>query len=75
MYCKEHNRQVVGSCQWCGRQICKLDIGKSMGKKVFCRECSEELGSYIERRQMEQLRREKAEQERKKRYSRIIEGY
>ena len=75
MYCEEHGKAIVGSCQWCGKRICKLDIGKSLGKKIFCKQCSSDLGSHIERRQMQQIREEKESQARKKQYSRIFESY
>ncbi|MFC1753434.1 hypothetical protein ACFL96_08580 [Thermoproteota archaeon] len=75
MYCEEHSKQIVGSCQWCGKQVCKLDIGKAMGKKVFCKQCSDDLGSHIERRQLAQIRKEKESENKKKQYSKIFKTY
>ncbi|HLC98666.1 MAG TPA: hypothetical protein VJC00_01540 [Candidatus Nanoarchaeia archaeon] len=75
MYCAEHGKAVVGSCQWCGKPICKLDVGKAMGKKVFCRHCSSNLGSYIEKRQLDQIRKEREVESRKRQYSKIFESY
>ncbi|MBU0536135.1 MAG: hypothetical protein KKE20_04165, partial [Nanoarchaeota archaeon] len=65
MHCAEHGKEIVGSCQWCGKQMCKLDIGKAMGKKIFCKQCSGNLGSYIERRQLDQIREEKEKEQKK----------
>ena len=74
MYCQEHGKTIIGTCQWCGKPVCKLGVGKAMGKKVFCKDCSQELSSYIERRQLEQIRKEKEAEERKKQYSKIFDS-
>lgn len=75
MYCQEHNKPLIGSCQWCGKPVCKLDVGKAMGKKVFCKHCSVSLGSYIQRRQLEQIKQEREAEQKKKRFSKIFETY
>lgn len=66
---------MIGGCQWCGKQICRECVGKTSGKKAYCKECSGEIGTYIERRQLEQIRREKETEKREKKYAKIFENY
>ncbi|MCX8147219.1 MAG: hypothetical protein N3D84_02005 [Candidatus Woesearchaeota archaeon] len=72
MKCEKHGKDIIGTCQWCGRPLCKFDVGKKMGKKMFCSQCSIELGSYIQRKQLEQIKEEKAQEEKKKKLARMI---
>lgn len=75
MKCTKHNQPSAGTCQWCGKLICKECIAKTSGKKAYCRECSNQVGEYIERMQLEQIRKERETEEKKKRFSGIFERY
>ncbi|MDO8740321.1 MAG: hypothetical protein Q7J54_01965 [Candidatus Woesearchaeota archaeon] len=43
MRCVLHGKETIGLCGWCGAAICNQCIGKSSGKKIYCRKCSEKL--------------------------------
>ena len=45
MRCTKHRRNVVGACNWCGKQICPYCIGKKEGKKIYCEKCSMRLST------------------------------
>lgn len=66
MKCDSHNKTVIGSCQWCGKQLCRLCVGKRLGTKLFCTGCGSNLKEIIEKRQLDIVRgdKEKAEKER-----------
>ena len=40
MKCNKHGKDLLGSCQWCGRELCEMCIAKRMGRKVYCRNCA-----------------------------------
>ncbi|MFO8015957.1 MAG: hypothetical protein R6U32_02545 [Candidatus Woesearchaeota archaeon] len=75
MRCETHGKELVTSCQWCGKKLCRDCIGKSTGKKAYCKKCSSEIGDYIERRQREQIRKQEEAEKRKKDYKKILETY
>ena len=66
MKCQKHEKQSIGTCQWCGKLLCRECVGKSMGKKLFCRECSGGIGDIIQQRQLDMLK-EQNEKEKKQR--------
>ncbi len=43
MGCWEHNKDIVGKCNWCGNPLCVNCIAKEVGKKVYCRKCASSL--------------------------------
>ncbi|HLC46888.1 MAG TPA: hypothetical protein VJI75_04055 [Candidatus Nanoarchaeia archaeon] len=72
MQCPTHGKHVEGTCQWCGKLLCKLDIAKTIGKKLFCKHCSRDLSDHIVNRQFDQIRKERETEEKQKSYSRIF---
>lgn len=64
MRCERHNKDVVTNCQWCGKDLCKLCIAKTNGKKAYCVSCSQRVGDMITKKQVEQIKEEE-KQERK----------
>lgn len=40
MKCVQHGKSYVGSCVWCGKELCKLCVGKSSGIKLYCSACA-----------------------------------
>ncbi|MBI1969523.1 hypothetical protein HYS48_02410 [Candidatus Woesearchaeota archaeon] len=75
MLCKDHQKTAIGTCQWCGKLLCKHCIGKTMAKKVFCMACSNDLSPFIQTLQLKKMKEEKEKQQRKLQYRKIIEGY
>jgi hypothetical protein len=53
MGCWEHNKEFVGNCTWCGKQLCTICIAKEDGKKIYCRKC---LGSLSQVKPFEKPR-------------------
>jgi len=72
MKCSKHNKTRVGSCQWCGKTVCRLCVAKKMGKQMFCGGCSGSIGGIIEKRQLEKIREQRKALELKKDYERIL---
>ncbi len=60
MKCDKHNKAVISSCQWCGKQLCRMCVGKRLGTKMFCTECGTNLSDIIERRQLDMMRQQQA---------------
>jgi hypothetical protein len=72
MKCDSHNKTVVGSCQWCGKQMCRMCVGKRLGAKLFCIECGKNLKPIIERRQLDMMREQQAKSERDREYDTLF---
>jgi hypothetical protein len=36
--CREHKRDYVSNCQWCGKGLCKVCIEGQDGAKKYCDE-------------------------------------
>ena len=43
MKCKTHEKELVGLCTWCGKELCKKCIGRQDKVKLYCTECSKKL--------------------------------
>ena len=39
MNCREHEKSIVGNCLLSGKDLCKLCIAHTDGKKLYCRSC------------------------------------
>lgn len=37
--CLTHKKENVGSCMWCGKQLCRLCIVKQDGNVFYCEKC------------------------------------
>lgn len=72
MKCEQHGKDLIGTCQWCGKPMCKFDVGKTMGKKSFCKKCAQDLGSYIQNKQLDQIKEENEAAEKRKQYNRMF---
>ena len=46
MECFEHGKEFVGSCNWCGKQLCRLCIVKQKGLKLYCGNCASKLSEF-----------------------------
>lgn len=75
MKCQKHQKQSVGTCQWCGKLLCKECIGKTNAKKMYCKECSVQIGEHIQRRQLEQIKKERETEQKQKKYADIFRKY
>lgn len=73
MKCSKHQKQSIATCQWCGKLLCRECIGKTNGKKAYCTECSNQVGGYVQRIQLEQIRKENEAEKRKNRYAGIFQ--
>lgn len=72
MKCSKHQKQSVATCQWCGKLLCKECIGKTNGRKAYCKECSNNVGQYVERIQLEKIRQEREVEQKKNQYAGIF---
>jgi hypothetical protein len=72
MICEQHGKEIIGACQWCGKTLCKFDIGKTMGKKMYCKKCSQEMGGYIQGKQIEQIKEENDAEETRRQHTRMF---
>jgi hypothetical protein len=75
MMCDEHKKDVIGNCQLCGKSMCRQCVAKTVGKKMFCRKCSNEVGYIIEKKQIEIAKNLESNEEKRKRVTRLIEKY
>lgn len=41
--CTVHEKDTIGSCQWCGRKLCRLCIGGRKGMKLYCDACVKDM--------------------------------
>jgi|SRR3989338_3811151 len=48
MECNRHQKSFVGTCQLCGKNLCKLCIAKVKGARIWCDSCSRKLDNYPE---------------------------
>jgi hypothetical protein len=39
MRCLKHRKTTIGSCQWCGNQLCPHCVNKKEGRKIYCEKC------------------------------------
>ena len=69
MKCSKHQKQSVATCQWCGKLLCRECIAKTNGKKAYCVDCSANVGRYVEKIQLEQIRKEREAEEKKNMYA------
>ena len=74
MQCPVHNKPIIGTCQWCGKPLCRLDVTKTMGKKLFCKGCSTELSDHIQTKQLEEIRMQNESETRQKKFNTLFEN-
>jgi hypothetical protein len=60
MKCQQHSKEVTAVCQWCGKQLCKLCIKKTNGKKAYCSACVGHIGDMIHNKQVDIIKKEDA---------------
>jgi len=58
MKCQRHNKETIGVCTWCGRELCRLCISKTDGSKKYCSHCVNEIGDLIKKRQIDKIKEE-----------------
>ena len=56
MRCSKHNKDVIGVCTWCGRELCRLCISKTDGSKKYCSSCVGNIGDLIKKRQIDKIK-------------------
>ncbi|MBW3022964.1 hypothetical protein KY308_02585 [Candidatus Woesearchaeota archaeon] len=62
MKCLKHNKDVEGVCTWCGKELCKMCISKTDGRKKYCSSCVNEIGDLIKKKQIDKIREEEAQE-------------
>ncbi|MBI4150150.1 hypothetical protein HY488_01970 [Candidatus Woesearchaeota archaeon] len=76
MKCEKHQKPLEGACQWCGKQLCRYCVGKRWGSKLFCIECAQSsVGHIIERKQLEEIRKQEQVESKKRDIRKIFEDY
>ncbi len=76
MKCEKHQKPLEGSCQWCGKQLCRHCIGKRWGNKLFCVECAQSsVGHIIERKQLEEIRKQEQQETKQRDIRKLFENY
>jgi len=64
MRCTKHGKDVISVCTWCGKEMCRLCITKTDGKKTYCSSCVNEIGDMLKKKQLETIRKEDAQEKR-----------
>ena len=62
MRCSKHNKDFLGVCTWCGKELCRLCISKTDGNKKYCDVCVREIGDLIKKRQLEKIKEQEAQE-------------
>lgn len=75
MKCEKHHGLIIVACQWCGKQLCRECIAKTDGKKAYCQECSTKIGTYIQQKQLDQIKKEREAEKKQSRYSGVFKRY
>ncbi len=44
MGCFDHGQEYIGTCMWCGKQLCSRCVARASGKKLYCHNCASNLG-------------------------------
>ncbi len=57
MKCQKHNKEVIGNCTWCGRQMCPKCIKITDGGKKYCETCAaSDVGKMVREKQMRTIK-------------------
>lgn len=43
MRCPTHDKDFIGLCTWCGKQLCKKCVGRQDGLKLYCNSCAQKI--------------------------------
>ena len=43
MKCKTHEKELVGLCTWCGKELCRKCIVRQDRLKLYCNECAKRI--------------------------------
>ncbi|PIN86327.1 hypothetical protein COV19_05985 [Candidatus Woesearchaeota archaeon CG10_big_fil_rev_8_21_14_0_10_44_13] len=73
MKCSKHQKQSIATCQWCGKLLCRECIAKTNGKKAYCTDCSGQVGEYVQRIQLDQIRKDAEAEQKKNRFAGIFQ--
>ncbi len=60
MRCSKHNKDYIAVCTWCGKQMCRMCISKTDGKKAYCSSCVAQIGDLLKKKQIETIKKEDA---------------
>jgi hypothetical protein len=53
MKCKKHNKETIGVCTWCGREMCQKCIVLTDGRKIYCETCAAgPIGKQVREKQL-----------------------
>ena len=58
MKCKKHNKDILTNCQWCGKDLCRLCIAKTDGRKAYCANCASHIGVFLQKKQINKIKEE-----------------
>ncbi len=59
MFCRQHNKETIGGCQWCGKVLCPKCVVKKDGRKAYCAACAPKVAPMLVEKQMNVLQQEK----------------
>jgi len=62
MKCSKHNKDFIGICTWCGKELCRLCISKTDGSKKYCSNCVNQIGDMIKKRQIDKIKEEESKE-------------
>ncbi|RJQ20748.1 hypothetical protein C4580_03545 [Candidatus Woesearchaeota archaeon] len=43
--CDKHRKDLIATCNWCGKKACEFCIARQEGKKAYCEKCIPLLGN------------------------------
>ncbi len=49
MRCPSHDKEFIGLCTWCGKQLCEMCVGRQEGRKLYCSSCSQNIAKIPKR--------------------------
>ncbi len=58
MICSKHNKDTIGTCQWCGKVLCPKCVAKKDGRKAYCANCAVNIAPMLVEKQMNVLKQE-----------------
>ncbi|MBI4140524.1 hypothetical protein HY485_01660 [Candidatus Woesearchaeota archaeon] len=60
--CLTHTRETIGTCMWCGKNLCDKCIAHQDGRKLYCENCYTQLSPIGQQKIPKQTTVQKGEQ-------------
>ncbi|MBS3119789.1 hypothetical protein J4475_03120 [Candidatus Woesearchaeota archaeon] len=47
MNCVKHDKDFIGNCTWCGKQLCPRCVATNTGRKIYCQACAAKVKNPV----------------------------